>query len=97
MKLLISQQDITLVKGLVHVDVFFIVPMPKSWSKKKKNKHRGEFCGNVSDLDNYLKAIFDSLNGVAFDDDRYIISVFACKTWDDDGSIDVKVYEKGDN
>lgn len=35
------------------------------------------------DIDNYLKAIFDVLNDVAWDDDKQIIEVHASKSWTD--------------
>ena len=39
----------------------FGVPMPKSWSKKKKAAMRGKPHVQRPDLDNYLKALFDAL------------------------------------
>jgi Holliday junction resolvase RusA-like endonuclease len=34
-----------------------------------------------ADIDNYLKAVFDSLNGKLWDDDKQIIAVYATKQW----------------
>ena len=44
------------------------------------------------DVDNYLKSIFDLLNGVIWEDDSQIVFVQASKAWsDNDGYFTVKV------
>jgi len=55
----------------VRVDIECFVKQPK---KTKLDAPR-------ADIDNYLKAIFDSLNGKMWDDDTQIISVYATKQW----------------
>lgn len=35
------------------------------------------------DIDNYLKAMFDVLNGTTWHDDRQVVEVHACKKWSD--------------
>lgn len=48
-----------------------------------------------ADIDNYLKAIFDSFNGILWHDDTQITYVHAMKSWTDsndvDGSFDIKI------
>src|SRR5690348_11179644 len=39
----------------------FHVPMPDSWSKKRRAAFNGKPCRSKPDLDNYLKAIGDAL------------------------------------
>jgi len=41
--------------------VVFIMPMPKSWSKKKKTERRGTPHHQTPDTDNMLKALWDSV------------------------------------
>jgi len=41
--------------------IIFYIPVPKSWSKKKKRLHHGLFHGNLPDLKNCLQAFEDSL------------------------------------
>lgn len=53
------------------VDVEIYVKRPK---KTKLDAPR-------ADIDNYLKAIFDSLNGHLWDDDKQIRTVYASKQW----------------
>lgn len=41
--------------------VVFVMPMPTSWSKKKKAQMCGSLCKSKPDLDNLLKALMDAL------------------------------------
>jgi len=40
--------------------ITFVVPMPKSWSKKKKDLMNNQPHTQTPDLDNFLKALFDA-------------------------------------
>lgn len=61
------------------LSVSFYLPMPKSWSKKKKKHLHGQFCQSRPDLDNLLKAFCDSL----LSEDKHIASISASKRWVD--------------
>lgn len=41
--------------------VKFFIPMPPSWSKKKKAEKCFTLCTSAADIDNYIKGFFDSL------------------------------------
>lgn len=43
------------------LSITFVVEVPKSWSKKKKEKYLGELKDSRPDLDNYIKAFKDAL------------------------------------
>lgn len=43
------------------IDAVYLVPMPDSWSKKKKAKMNGMPCENKPDTDNITKAVKDTL------------------------------------
>ena len=58
-------------------EIEFHVPMPKSWSKKKKALHNGKPHNQTPDLDNYLKAWKDSV----FKEDSVVWRVHASKLW----------------
>ena len=88
-----SVNPITWLDGLISADMTFFVPMAKSWSKKKKSSKNGQFCDNNSDLDNYEKAILDSLNGVYFHDDKQIVQQSSQKIWAEQGSIKIILKE----
>jgi Holliday junction resolvase RusA-like endonuclease len=87
MKALTSEMDTTPCEKLISVDIEFNVRIPKSWTKKKKKEKNGQYCDNGCDIDNYLKAILDSLNGVLFVDDRQVVEVYARKRYSDKPNI----------
>lgn len=65
---------------LVSVDARF--PIPKSWSKKKREQAlRGEIKPGKPDGDNIIKAVLDGLNGVAFSDDSRVSRHYCDKDW----------------
>jgi Holliday junction resolvase RusA-like endonuclease len=72
----------------IYAKLDFFIQIPKSWSKKKKEAHRGKFCNNNADIDNYCKAILDSLNGKYYVDDRQIVMLRARMYWSTTPSID---------
>ena len=80
-------------EGLISADMTFFVPMARSWSKKKKSLKNEQFCDNNADLDNYEKAILDSLNGIYFNDDRQIVQQKSQKIWAETGSIRIILKE----
>ena len=57
----------------------FHIPMPKSWSKKKKGYMNGSAHQQRPDLDNYLKAWKDSV----YEEDAIVWRVKASKLWTD--------------
>tara|TARA_R110002020_G_scaffold153326_2_gene332714 strand:- start:75 stop:443 length:369 start_codon:yes stop_codon:yes gene_type:complete len=57
--------------------IVFHVPMPKSWSKKKKAQFEGKPHQQRPDLDNYLKAWKDSV----YEEDAVVWNVEATKLW----------------
>jgi len=61
----------------------FRVPMPKSWSKKKKSDMAGQPHQQKPDIDNFLKSLLDA----CFDDDSKVWSVTATKRWAEEGAI----------
>lgn len=71
-------------KGVpLEVKAIFAKSVPKSYTKKKR-----EACLNgdllptgKADLDNYLKAVLDALNGLAFEDDSQIVMTTAEKIY----------------
>ena len=67
---------------------------PKSWSKKKINEAlEGYIRPTKSDIDNYIKSVLDSLNTVAYTDDRYVYKVSAIKKYDTEEYIEINIKE----
>lgn len=61
----------------------FIVPMPKSWSKKKKSEFEGKPHMQRPDLSNFLKALEDCL----YKEDSIIHEIDIKKRWGYEGKI----------
>ena len=79
------------VNGLLYVKLDFYVQIPRSWSKKKKEEKEGKHCDNNADLDNYVKATLDSLEGKYYNNDKQIAMIRARKYWSNDGRIEFKM------
>ena len=72
--------------GAVVASLKFYLPIPKSWSKKKREAaldRRILPIGRVGDTDNYVKAVLDACNGVIYDDDSQVIHITAEKWYGD--------------
>lgn len=69
--------------------VIFHLPMPNSWSKKKKVEMSGKPHQSTPDCDNMLKAIMDAV----YENDCTVWDVRISKYWADKGMIVVKKEE----
>jgi Holliday junction resolvase RusA-like endonuclease len=65
------------------LDIQFFIPIPKSWSLKKRNAHIGLPHKQRPDLDNLIKAVQDIL----LSEDSRIWEVYASKRWSEHGLI----------
>ena len=79
------------------ITVFFEVPT--SYSKKKKKELIGQPHANRPDIDNIVKIILDSLNGLAYKDDNQIAKLEVEKVYGEQAKVileieEVKVWEK---
>ncbi len=66
--------------------VLFVLPMPKSWSKQKKEIMNYQMHQQTPDLDNLAKALFDAL----FENDCQIYDVRLTKVWGYKGQIKIR-------
>lgn len=57
--------------------IVFWLPMPDSWSKKKKQEFNAKPHQQKPDIDNLLKALLDSI----YEDDAHVWRVSAEKRW----------------
>lgn len=77
-------------KGIDLPDTFiavFHMPMPKSWSKKKKGAMDGKPHQQKPDVDNLVKALMDCL---APEGDEKVWGVMAFKYWTSDPRVDLE-------
>lgn len=83
----------SLVKGELdpRFDIVFLIPMPKSWPKKKKAEMYGKPHQDKPDIDNYLKAFMDAMCS----NDSYVFDAHPRKYWAYEGRIDLT--ERGFN
>ena len=81
-------------ENFIEVDLVFAFMPPKSWSKKKVSEAlEGRIRPTKSDIDNYIKSVLDSLNTVAYSDDRYVYKVSAMKKYDIEDYIEINIKE----
>lgn len=78
----------------ITVEIEFGFIPPASWSNKKKMLAlKGECIPSKGDLDNYVKAVLDALNGIAYKDDRYIRKFICSKSYKENDLVDIKIYD----
>lgn len=80
---------------LIKVEIQAFYPIPKSWSKKKRNDAIFERIRPTTkpDCDNIIKVVLDALNGVAYYDDKQVVSVSCDKYYGETGYLRVKIQE----
>lgn len=66
--------------------VTFILPMPLSWSKKKRLQHDGQPHQAKPDCDNMLKALMDAI----YADDAHVWDCRVTKVWGETGQIVIR-------
>ena len=65
--------------------IIFYLPMPASWSEKKKQKMDGQSHQQVPDTDNLIKALLDAI----YKNDSHIWDYRITKRWARKGMIEV--------
>ncbi|EOW6163745.1 RusA family crossover junction endodeoxyribonuclease [Klebsiella pneumoniae] len=63
--------------------ITFVLPMPASWSQKKRKAMNGQAHQQKPDADNMIKALMDAL----FADDAHIWDFRVTKVWGETGQI----------
>lgn len=63
----------------------FFIPMPKSWSTKKREQMLGAPHQQKPDVDNLCKAVMDALS----DEDSFVYVLHAEKIWSSEGGIEI--------
>lgn len=67
------------------LDIIFYVPMPVSWSRRKRTKMIWTPCKQKPDADNLVKAFMDALT----DNDSAVWDIRSRKFWSDKGMIKI--------
>lgn len=82
-------------KGALSVDLYFYLPIPKSVSKKQREKMF--YVTKKPDIDNLVKAVLDAINYTnLWEDDSRIASLKAIKAYSDNPSCRIRIQEIGE-
>ena len=79
--------------GAIEMSVKCYFPIPKSISKKQREKMLSEKEPYLKkgDIDNVCKLLMDSLNGVAYDDDKQIYKLTGEKYYSDNPRVEIEL------
>lgn len=80
-------------KNPVAVYITFFMPIPNSWSKRKKKLAPSVRHTKKPDIDNMVKGLFDSLNGIIWKDDNQVVICQAEKVYHHSPGIEFDVEE----
>ena len=77
------EQDGRYIEGPIEARIFAYHKVPKSYSKKRIEAIREglEYPTKKPDIDNIVKIILDSLNGIAYKDDSQVVKLIVLKKW----------------
>jgi Holliday junction resolvase RusA-like endonuclease len=84
-----------LAEKTLQVDIQAFYPIPQSFSRAKRNSAQSENLRPTTkpDCDNIIKVVLDSLNGVAYYDDKQVVCVSCNKYYADTGYIKISIKE----
>lgn len=73
------------------------IPIPKSWSQRKKNALLGHPAICKPDVDNSVKFYCDVLNGIAYEDDAHISQLWTEKLYAKSPGVEITLTPLGGN
>lgn len=78
-----KEQSGKYLEGPIKANIIAYYKIPKSYTKAKRLACKQNIIlpTKKPDIDNCIKVILDSLNGIAFHDDSQIVEVIAVKKW----------------
>ena len=82
-------------EGTIGASIKAYFPIPKSTSKKKRElmEKEGVLYDHKPDSDNIAKVILDSINGIAYDDDKQVAILTVQKYYSKTPRVDVYLWE----
>lgn len=85
----------TKIKKPLETDIFlkidFFFEIPKSWSKSKKES--AKWHNLKPDIDNLIKSVMDSFNGVVYKDDGQVVLIQARKQYANFTGVKIEIKE----
>jgi len=91
LKLLAKSKIKKQIEGEVYLQIEFFYEIPKSWTKKKKEN--AKWHTSKPDIDNLIKSVMDSLNGIAFKDDSQVVMIQARKQYATINGVKIEIKE----
>lgn len=85
------------ITGPVFLQLTFFMPIPDSWSKKKKIEMDGKRHISKPDRDNLEKAVSDSFNKIVWKDDGQVCDGLVRKFYSTEPRIEIEITEVTDN
>jgi Holliday junction resolvase RusA-like endonuclease len=77
------------IDAAIGVTIRFKMPIPGSWSIKQKEAAINQLHTKKPDIDNLVKGLFDSLNGLLWVDDNRIAQMMVTKVYSNDPGIEL--------
>lgn len=78
-------------KGPIELNLTFYMPIPETWSKKKKLEMDGEPHTSRPDRDNLEKGVCDALNKIAWKDDGQVCQGRTVKRYSREPRIEIEI------
>lgn len=82
-----------LIEKPIKLEIFFYIPMAKSWTKKKKTSLLDKPHNIKPDVDNLLKTVMDAANDHIWIDDGQVYEIVTKKTFSSEAKIMINVIE----
>ena len=84
-------------EGNVKVDIVAYTEPQKALPKKKREELIGQYYPSKPDCDNIEKIVLDALNGVAYEDDKQVVSLTCQKFYAEQSRVVVDINEVEEN
>lgn len=91
--LLVKQHVNTPSERPILADITFYMPIPTSWSTKKKERMNGVVHKSKPDIDNLIKGCFDAFNKIVWKDDNQVYEVHSKKLYSFNPGIGIEIWE----
>ena len=86
-------QGVRRLEGALGILIAFHMPIPESWSKKRRSEAVGGYHISRPDADNLKKLVLDALNGLAWDDDSQVAYSVCSKVYSDTPRTEVQIWQ----
>lgn len=89
----LAMQGAEPMQGPLSVDMVVCMPIPESWPKKRKQAAIAEveLPTTKPDIDNIVKGVFDALNGIAWQDDKQVVTLKVKKIYGERGFVCLEI------